>query len=257
MKNKSANKFINMLKYNSSILLFLIFCICSCTTPVKVADKEFNRLQAQYDSLLPTWIAQFEKDIISFEKKDSLLGHPKYDVVFIGSSTFEHWKTMQEDFAPASVVNRGFGGSTIREVIHYSDRILFPYQPKVVVLYVGNDVWGDPAEPNTEQLFGYFKLFEQKLHRKLPNTLLNFVSMRPSPMKKNLTEKQSVINDLLKQYAQNTPLTNFIDIRPVMYEKSGNLRNDIFVADSLHLNNTGNQLITGIIKPLLNKQLLH
>jgi lysophospholipase L1-like esterase len=162
---------------------------------------------------------------------------------------------MQEDFAPASVINRGFGGSTIREVIHYSDRILFPYQPKVVVLYVGNDVWGDPAEPTTEQLFNYFKLFELTLHRHLPNTMLNFVSMRPSPEKRKLLEKQNAICNLLQQYVQKTPETNFIDIRPVMYDNSGHLRNDIFIADSLHLNNTGNQLITGIIKPILIKQL--
>ena len=241
--------------FNTLGFLFWSFFICSCTTSLKVNDMEYQNLQAQYDSLLPTWIAQFENDIIAFEKEDSISCTPKYDIVFIGSSTFEKWKTMQEDFAPASVVNRGFGGSTIREVIHYSDRILFPYQPKVVVLYVGNDVCGDPAEPTTELLFDYFKLFEQKLHLKLPNTILNFVSMRPSPMKKNLLEKQNAINNSLKLYSLNTSLTNFIDIRPVMYENPGQLKNDIFAEDSLHLNNTGNQLISYVIKPILIEQL--
>jgi lysophospholipase L1-like esterase len=246
-----------MIKNTILFTLFLTLCFISCQTPVKVSnnDKEFNRLKAEYDSLLPDWISRLESEIIAFEKTDSLHGKPKYDVVFIGSSTFQHWKTMQEDFAPASVINRGFGGSTIREVIHYSDRILFPYEPKVVVLYVGNDVWGDPAEPTTEQLFDYFKLFEQNLHRKLPNTMLNFVSMRPSPAKKNLIEKQTAISNLLIQYSKETPKTNFIDIRPMMYSKSGQLRNDIFISDSLHLNDTGNQLITGVIKPILIKQL--
>lgn len=246
-----------MIKNTILSLLFLTFCFFSCQTPVPVSnnDKEYQRLQTVFDSLLPDWISRLENEIIAFEKQDSLLGKPKYDMVFIGSSTFNNWKTMQEDFAPASVINRGFGGSTIREVIYYSDRILFPYQPKVVVLYVGNDLWGDPAEPTTEQLFDYFKLFEQKLHRQLPNTMLNFVSMRPSPEKRNLLEKQNAISNLLIQYAKETPKTNFIDIRPVMYTTSGQLRNDIFIADSLHLNNTGIQLITGVIKPILIKQL--
>jgi len=237
-------------------ILFLAYCISSCTNTVKVSDTEYQRLQAEYDSLIPSWIAQFENDIKAFEKLDSMLGKPKYDVVFIGSSTFENWKTMQADFAPASVINRGFGGSTIREVIHYSDRILFPYQPKVVILYVGNDVWGDSTEPTTAQLFGYFKLFEKKLHRKLPDAMLNFVSMRPSPLKRNLLEKQTAICNLLQKYAKETPGTNFIDIRTVMYDKTGRLRNDIFVSDSLHLNDAGNKLITSVIKPVLIKQLL-
>jgi hypothetical protein len=237
------------------IYVLITYSICSCTTPAKTDDHEYSRLQSEYDSLLPTWITRFKNEINDFEKQDSLKGNPKYDVVFIGSSTFEQWKTMQEDFEPASTINRGFGGSTIREVIYFSDRILFPYQPKVVVLYVGNDVWGDPSEPTTEQLFDYFKLFEQTLHRQLPGTILNFVAMRPSPAKKELLEKQTAINNLLIQYTLNTPKTNFIDIRPVMYDDSGNLKSDIFMPDSLHLNESGNHLITGIIKPVLFKQL--
>lgn len=239
------------------VILFLIICISACNPAGEASDNdnEYRCLQREYDSLLPAWIARFENDIIAFEKQDSLNGNPKYDVVFIGSSTFEQWKSLREDFAPASIINRGFGGSTIREVIHYSDRILFPYQPKVVVLYVGNDVWGDPSEPTTVQLFDYFKLFEQKLHRQLPGTILNFISMRPSPTKKELLQKQTAINDSLMKYALNTPKTNFIDIRRVMYDNSGKLKNDIFKSDSLHLNDRGNDLIKFIIKPVLIEQL--
>jgi hypothetical protein len=247
MKKKLVN-------YNLLIFIYTLFFI-SCMTNAHSGEIEYQRLQSLYDSLLPVWITRFENNISDFEKEDSLHSKPTYDVVFIGSSTFENWKTMQEDFAPASTINRGFGGSTIREVIYYSNRILFPYKPKIVVLYVGNDVWGDPAEPSTEQLFDYFRLFELKLHRQLPNTILNFVSMRPSPLKKKLYEKQNAINDLLQQFAQNTPETNFIDIRQVMYDTSGKLRDDIFKSDSLHLNDDGNKLITGIIKPVLLKQL--
>lgn len=239
------------------ILLILLINICysACNTTVISGDTEYSRLQIQYDSLLPDWVSRFEKDVIAFENQDSLLCYPKYEIVFIGSSTFEQWKTIQEDFTPARTINRGFGGSTIREVIYYADRILFPYQPKVVVLYVGNDIWGDPSEPTIEQLFDYFRLFEKKLHKQLPNTVLNIISMRPSPLKKELLEKQNAINNLLSRFAQETPLTNFIDIKAVMYDNSGKLRADIFKPDSLHLNDKGNQLIKGVIKPIVIKQL--
>jgi hypothetical protein len=239
----------------TAIIMLLAIWISSCTSYDKVSDKEYRKLQTLYDSLLPAWITRFENDIIAFEIQDSLLNKPEYDIVFIGSSTFEQWKTMQQDFAPSLAINRGFGGSTIREVIYYSDRILFPYKPKVVVLYVGNDVWGDPVEPSTEQLFDYFRLFEKKLHRELPNTVLDIISMRPSPVKKELLEKQTSINNLLLQFAHDTPRTRFIDIRPLMYGSSGQLRTDIFKPDSLHLNDTGNKLITAIIKPIVIKQL--
>jgi len=70
-------------------------------------------------------------------------------------------------------------------------------------------------------------------------------------------EKQTAICRLLKDYTSNTPITNFLDIgiRPVMFKNLGQLRIDIFVADSLHLKYTGNQLVTGDFKPILIIQL--
>jgi len=234
----------------------LSLALTTCIAQKKISDNEYQRLKAVYETTsYPRIMTRYGKEILAYEKEDSIKGHPTYDIVFIGSSTFEHWKTMKQDFTPANVVNRGFGGSTIREVIYYSDRILYPYNPKVVVLYVGNDVWGASNEPSTETLFDLFKYFEQTLHQKLPNTILNLVSMRPSPAKRKLITRQNAINDLLKNYAPTRKNTNFIDICSVMYSNSGQLRNDIFISDSLHLNNTGNQLIVGVIKPILIKQL--
>ena len=212
---------------------------------------EYRRLEALYQQNIPPWVANYEDTIQSFEDEDSQAGNPLYDIVMIGSSTFANWTSMASDLAPADVVNRGFGGSTIREVLHYLDRILFPYNPKVVVLYVGNDIGGSPDELSTQELFDYFKLFEMRVHRTLPAAIVNYVSLRPSPSKADLIDRQQALNARLSQHATATARTEFIDITAVMYDGSGRLKTDIFESDELHLNAKGNDLMTGVIKPIL------
>ena len=63
-------------------------------------------------------IARFDADAAS---------RPKGAIVLTGSSSFARWRTMEEDLAPLTVVPRGFGGSTMADVLHYVDRLVKPY----------------------------------------------------------------------------------------------------------------------------------
>ena len=61
---------------------------------------------------------KFEKEIIAYEKQDSLAMPAKGQILFIGSSSFRLWKTFSADMKglpPA--INRGFGGSTLAEAL--------------------------------------------------------------------------------------------------------------------------------------------
>ena len=85
----------------------------------------------------------WERDIRKFEQQDN--EHPQTEgaILFTGSSSIRYWNTLKEDMAPLPVVNRGFGGSRISDVIHYAERIVFPYKPKILVFYAGeNDLSG-------------------------------------------------------------------------------------------------------------------
>ena len=58
------------------------------------------------------------------------------------------WKTVAEDMAPMPVINRGFGGSTMPDLIHYADRVIYPYKPKGILVYEGdNDITSDDTSP--------------------------------------------------------------------------------------------------------------
>ena len=70
--------------------------------------------------------------------------YPQGDIVFYGSSSIRMWETMDKDLAPLEVLNHGFGGSSLNDAIYYADRLVFPFNPKAVVIYSGtNDMGSD------------------------------------------------------------------------------------------------------------------
>jgi hypothetical protein len=83
---------------------------------------------------------KYEKEIVAYEKQDSLAMPAKGQILFIGSSSFRLWKTFAADMQglpPA--INRGFGGSTLAEALYYFDRMVAKYQPKWVFMYEGDN----------------------------------------------------------------------------------------------------------------------
>src|SRR5690606_28856676 len=76
----------------------------------------------------------FWKDIQKFKAADSVEMPPKNAIVFVGSSSFTRWYDVQKDFPGHTIINRGFGGSSLPHLIEYADRIIIPYRPKQVVV---------------------------------------------------------------------------------------------------------------------------
>src|ERR1700712_5439464 len=81
----------------------------------------FNRLHAQQ--------APFYNDIQNFKKQDAEKAPPAHTILFVGSSSFTKWKDVQDYFPGYPILNRGFGGSTLPDVIRYADDVIIPYHP--------------------------------------------------------------------------------------------------------------------------------
>ena len=89
----------------------------------------------------PSAINKFEKDIVAFETADRTSPPPKGAILFAGDSQFTRWKSIHEDLKGYTVINRGFGGSQMSDLLHYTDRIVIPYQPRLIIVNEGgNDI---------------------------------------------------------------------------------------------------------------------
>src|SRR5205085_6076391 len=107
----------------------LIALVC-CITIIA-----FNSVKAQQP---------FYDEIQNFKKQDSTNPPPQHAILFVGSSSFRKWTDVQSYFPGYTIINRGFGGSSLPDVIRYANDIIFPYHPKEIVIYCGeNDFAGD------------------------------------------------------------------------------------------------------------------
>src|SRR5688500_13483581 len=121
----------------------------------------------------------FEKEIINFEKADSMDPPKKQQVLFIGSSSFRLWSDFSERFKDFAVINRGFGGAELSDITHYAHRILIPYRPSKVFIYGGeNDIGHDES---SAQVFKEFVELFNLLSAELKDTRFYYISAKPSP----------------------------------------------------------------------------
>src|SRR5262249_7672496 len=81
----------------------------------------------------------FWDEIMEFKHQDSVHRPPSGSILFVGSSTFRKWTNVQSYFPGYTIINRGFGGSTLPDVIRYAGEIIFPYHPKEIVIYCGDN----------------------------------------------------------------------------------------------------------------------
>ena len=88
----------------------------------------------------------FAKEIAAFKKQDSLSFPGTGKILFVGSSSFTLWKDVQQYFPEYPIINRGFGGSSLTDLIRYAPDVIFPYDPRQIVIYCGeNDFAGDTS----------------------------------------------------------------------------------------------------------------
>jgi len=88
----------------------------------------------------------FINEIKAFRKADSITAPAKDAILLIGSSSFTNWKNVATYFPNHTIINRGFGGSSLPHMTLYAEDIIFKYNPKQIIIYCGeNDLTGGPS----------------------------------------------------------------------------------------------------------------
>ena len=181
----------------------------------------------------------FFNEIEGFKKEDSLHPPPKNAILFVGSSSFRLWRNLQEYFPRHSIINRGFGGSTLPDVIQYERETIFKYKPKQIIIYCGeNDLASSDTITAQTVLQRFQKLFTD-IRKVMPNVPIVFVSIKPSPSRWRLKEKLIEANKLIKKFLATKKKTAFADVWPLMLDGDGKPNEALFIEDKLHMNAEG------------------
>ena len=193
--------------------------------------------------------SQWESDIVSFEIADRTNPPPAGGIVFVGSSSIRMWQTLQSDFPGLPVLNRGFGGSGLSDVVRFANRIVVPYKPRIVVLYAGDNDLNAGKTP--ERVFSDFMQFVAIAHRELPSTRVAFVAIKPSIARANIIDKTRATNQLIRDYVDTDTRFVYVDVFTPMLDASGQPRRELFLEDGLHMNAKGYAIWRDLIAPVL------
>ena len=202
----------------------------------------------------------FWNDIQNFKKQDSVSSPPKNAILFIGSSSFTNWKDVQDYFPGYTIINRGFGGSALPDQIRYADDIIFPYQPKQIVIYCGENDLASSDEVTVSNVFERFKELFQLIRQKFADIPVAYISMKPSPSRRHLFKKMREANMQVAAFLYNDNHLSsaknknvFIDVHTEMLNEAGQPIPEIFLDDSLHMNAKGYAIWQKLIEPHLLK----
>ena len=195
----------------------------------------------------------FADEIKAFKKSDSAAFPARKQVLFAGSSSFRKWTNVQADFPDHKIINRGFGGSTIPDVIHYADDILFPYHPKQIIIYCGeNDIASSDTITAEIMLKRYQQLYFL-IRSKMKKVEIDFVSIKPSPSRAKFRATVERSNQLIKDFIAQQKRSKFINVFDAMLNADGTIQQEIFLKDDLHMNEKGYAIWQKIIEPYLKK----
>lgn len=193
---------------------------------------------------------QWEKEINGLLEIDKKQTPPKDPVVFTGSSSIRMWATLRIDFPGLNVMNRGFGGSQLDDLVYFAPKIVSPYMPKKIVVYSGeNDI---EAGHSAETVLADFKEFLAFRDKELKGVPVIYISMKPSILRWAKWPEMKKGNDLIRAEAAKHKKVTFVDVAPAMLGTDGRPRPELFLSDGLHMNAKGYEIWRTILLPILN-----
>lgn len=193
--------------------------------------------------------SRWDKDFEKFEKEDATRAPLPGGVVFTGSSSIKKWKTLSKDFPRLKLINRGLEGSQIGDLVRYHLKVMVQYQPKTLVIYSGeNDIDSgkSPREVSRDfiTLFGIVRDY-------LPETRIVFISIKPSPARKEKIEEIQKANLAISEFLAKQDNAYFVDVFNAMLDKDGSPKTDLFAEDKGQINEQGYKLWKKMLKPYL------
>ena len=195
----------------------------------------------------------FINEIKAFRRADSTSMPPQNAILLIGSSSFTNWKDVAKYFPEHTIINRGFGGSSLPHMTMYAEDIIFKYNPKQIIIYCGeNDLTGGPSI-TADTIFNRVKKLHQLIRSRYKKVPIAYISMKPSPSREKYLETMQKGNAMIKSFMEHEKRSSYIDVYSSMLDANGKILTHIFLSDKLHMNAEGYKIWQGVIAPYLVK----
>ena len=186
---------------------------------------------------------EFELDVRELEHNSFQQTKTNNSVALYGSSTFKMWDNAKNDLSINNLYNLGFGGSTLVSCRRYFDRLVAPLNPSNLFFYAGDNDIGYGMD--SDELLKEFLLFSNQVEEKLPRAKCFFISIKPSPFRRDLMTTILDANSKIKKHLTNLKMWDYVDITTPMinagYDK-------FYDEDPLHMNELGYSLLSKLVR---------
>jgi lysophospholipase L1-like esterase len=206
----------------------------------------------------PAVTNRFEAEIRAMARRDATNPPPAEPILFTGSSSIRLWKTLKEDFPGLPVVNNGFGGARMVDLLPAFDRVIAPYKPPVLIVYCGENDLGKGRDPNARSrdpiatADDYVELF-RRCRALRPDMKIAVIPMKPSIRRWAHWYEMKLGNARIAEHCAAAGV-EVIDIVTPMLGPDGLPRPELFVADKLHMSDAGYRIWTRLVTDWLARQ---
>ncbi len=191
--------------------------------------------------------ARFAEAIEEFVTWDTKNSFPRDAMLFVGSSSIRFWPTATA-FPDRPIINRGFGGSELSDVIHFYGQLIKPYSPARIFLYAGDNDIGHGK--SARQVIEDYRELVALVRADFPGTELIFVSIKPSKARWNKWPEMREANRMVQEFADKHDNLAYADLASPLLGADGKPK-DVFMEDGLHLNDEGYRLWEKALAPYL------
>jgi lysophospholipase L1-like esterase len=196
-----------------------------------------------------------------YQKENKALGLSPLNetrVVFIGNSITEGWSLHHpEFFMDKPYINRGIGGQTTPQMLIRFRQDVIDLKPTIVVILAGtNDIAGNTGPMTLEMIVNNIISMTEIAHANGIKVIISSVlpafdySWKPGL---NPDKKIPMLNDMLKQYAENKGFV-YLDYFASMVDEENGLKKE-YGADGVHPNKTGYKVMEPLVEKAINDAL--
>lgn len=197
------------------------------------------------------WLHRYAADVEELAAKAAADPRKDIDVLFFGSSSIRLWNGLEEMMTPLSVVNRGYGGATVRDILVNYDKLMAHYNPKAFVVFCDNDICGNEVDLTLSGVLDHYRLLFNRLDQDYPGVPVFFLSWKYSGLRAFMRDTQKLVNDVMADYASSSEQVTFVDVNATLLQPDGDINQSLFESDNLHINRDGYLLWTSVLKPQL------
>lgn len=198
---------------------------------------------------------KWEPEIQQLEARDKTSNYRDDAILFVGSSSIRLWDNIENDMSPYPVIQRGYGGAKLSDLIFYTDRLVYPHNFRALVIFVANDITGNSDDRTPQEVLQLYKQVVKTVREKYPTKPIFFIEITPTNSRWAVWDKIQEANALIKAYCSSEKNTFYIQTADAFLNDKGIPRSELFREDQLHLTQAGYTIWADLIKQRLRQVL--